>query len=381
MKLFRHSRRDAGPVLAALSLGVLGMVGGPCLARHGLSGMLMGACSFALIVWWTSNTVAHVHLHTPVFRARALSRLLSLYLSALTLVPQAIWRARHLDHHRGTRSRLRLGLQGCVEVGVVAHLALVLAAVRPDMFFGAVLPGWLLGLGLCQLQGRGEHLGGQVAGISHYGRLYNLLWFNDGYHAEHHARPGAHWTTLPSLRVAEAARSGRAPVLRGLAIADALVGLERLALRSRRLQAWLVDRHAAALRRLVPALRGREIRRVAVIGGGLFPRSALALAQIWPEAQVTIVDADARHLERAREFLRGREEAGRVEFVLARYEPDTPLAADLVVVPLALVGDRAAVYAAGGPPRVIHEWIWRRRGDAGAVVSPWLLKRVNLALS
>ncbi|MFY0540200.1 hypothetical protein [Nannocystis pusilla] len=39
------------------------------------------------------------------------------------------------------------------------------------------------------------------------------------------------------------------------------------------------------------------------------------------------------------------------------------LAADLVIVPLALVGDREAVYAAGGPPRLVHEWIWRRRGS------------------
>ncbi|PCC73255.1 Fatty acid desaturase [Nannocystis exedens] len=380
MRLFRHSRRDAGPVLAALTLGGLAVTIGPCLMEHGFWGMVSGACSFALVVWWTSNTVAHVHLHTPVFRSRALCRLLSLYLSALTLVPQAIWRARHLDHHRGTRSRLRLGLAGCVEVGVVAHVALALALVRRDMFFGAVLPGWLLGLGLCLLQGRGEHLDGQAAGISHYGRIYNLLWFNDGYHAEHHARPGAHWTTLPAVRSTGAASSARAPVLRGLSIADALVGLERLALRSQRLQTWLVERHAAALRRLQPALAGRPILRVVVIGGGLFPRSALALLQIWPEAQVTIIDADARHLERARELLRCREAGRRVEFVHRRYEPGTPLAADLVIVPLALVGDRDAVYAAGGPPRVVHEWIWRRRGAASAVVSRWLLKRVNLAL-
>ena len=27
---------------------------------------------------------------------------------------------------------------------------------------------------------------------------------------------------------------------------------------------------------------------------------------------------------------------------------------------------------------LIHDWIWRRRGDASAIVSPLLLKRVNL---
>jgi hypothetical protein len=48
-------------------------------------------------------------------------------------------------------------------------------------------------------------------------------------------------------------------------------------------------------------------------------------------------------------------------------------------VPLALHGDRAKVYA--NPPGrrcLVHDWIWNRRGVASAVVSPLLLKRVNL---
>lgn len=376
MRVLRHSPRDAALVAAAALLGLAELALVPWLSGQGPWGMALGACAIAAIVWWTSNTVAHVHLHTPIFGPRALSRGFSLYLSALTLVPQAIWRARHLDHHRGSARPLRLGAAGCVEVGVVANLALALAAVHPDMFLKTWLPGYVLGLVLCGLQGRGEHLGGAAAGISHYGRLYNLLWFNDGYHAEHHAAPGAHWTTLPGRRLAGAQRSAAPPVVRGLVNAG-LVRLERLVLRSPRLQRWVVARHAAALRRLAPRLAGRPVRRVLVVGGGLFPRTALALAEIWPAAQVTILDADAGHLAGARALLAARGRA--VACVLGRYEPGQAVDADLVVVPLALVGDRAAVYAASGPPRLIHDWIWRRRGVAGAAVSPWLLKRINLA--
>ena len=34
---------------------------------------------------------------------------------------------------------------------------------------------------------------------STYGRLYNWLWFNNGYHAEHHFRPKIHWTKMKLL--------------------------------------------------------------------------------------------------------------------------------------------------------------------------------------
>ena len=52
--------------------------------------------------------------------------------------------------------------------------------------------------------------------------------------------------------------------------------------------------------------------------------------------------------------------------------------ADLVVLPLAFDGDRDAIYAhPPAPVVVVHDWIWRRRGE-GYVVSFLLLKRLNL---
>ena len=428
MQLWRHSPRDRRLVLAALALA-LPAAALPWLAGQGLWGMSLATCAIAVAVWWLSNTVAHVHLHTPVFRARAHNRLFSLALSLLTGVPQTLWRARHLAHHRGERpGRVRLGVhlgvQGSLELGLLAHLWLLLAVTSPLFLLGVYVPGMLLGLGLCQLQGRGEHLGAHTDGISHDGRLYNLLWLNDGYHAEHHRWPGAHWTVLPQRRLAAAPRSPWPPVLRALPspsalarrlvafaralarrlvaaarplfvrppaagqrlVAAALGGLERLALACPPLQRWLVRGHARAIARLLPQIAAclpghvakdlsRTPLRIAVVGGGLFPRTALALARAWPAARVTVLDADAAHLERARRRL--ARDSLRPTFVHATWDPRAPQPYDLVIVPLALVGDRAATYTAAGPPRLVHDWLWRRRGP-GVIVSWLLLKRLNL---
>ena len=58
-----------------------------------------------------------------------------------------------------------------------------------------------LGNCLSSLNGYFEHLGGNpdlpiAWGVSSYSTLYNLIWFNNGYHAEHHFRPRMHWTKM-----------------------------------------------------------------------------------------------------------------------------------------------------------------------------------------
>jgi len=391
VQLWRHSHRDASVLAAPIVLALLAP-GLPWLAGHGLRGMSLATAAIAVAVWWLSNTAGHIHLHTPLFRARLHNDLFALLLSLLTGVPQTIWRARHLAHHRGEApGRLRLGVRGCLELALVANLWLLLAVRTPALFVCVYLPGLLLGLLLCQLQGRGEHLAGPD-GISHHGRLHNRLWFNDGYHAEHHRWPGAHWTTLPARRLADAPHSRVSPVLRallatvpGAPIVPRLLGaLERLALACPPLQRALVRVHARAIASLMPVIAehlavpgdlSQRPWRIAVVGGGLFPRTALALARVWPAAHVTLVDADARHLERACQWLADRGHA--FDLLHSTWDPRAPQTHDLVIVPLALVGDRDAVYTAPGPPRLVHDWSWRRRGH-GVVVAWWLLKRLNL---
>ena len=334
------------------------------------AGLLLSVPSIPLIaigLWWTANTVAHNFIHTPFFRSRPVNRLYSMYLSALMGFPQGRWRDRHLRHHRGDERPSRWSRDVIVESAVVLGIWLAMAAMAPWFFATVYMPGYLAGLGLCSLQGHFEHARGTT---SHYGWVYNRLFFNDGYHVEHHQRPGEHWTRLPLQADARAPRSRWPPVLRWLD-AFSLELLERIVLQSPALQRYMLASHERAFRTLLAGLPG--VRRITIVGGGLFPRTALILRKLRPDATLTIIDAKRDHLETARPFLDARVEL-RHEF----FDPRSGDDGDLVVIPLGFVGDRQDVY--GNPPAaavLIHDWVWKTRGG-GVRVSWLLLKRLNL---
>jgi hypothetical protein len=358
--VLRHSRSDA--VLVALSC-----------AHAVLLIAFPSSPLIALGLWWNANTISHNFIHLPFFRSPVLNRVYAVYLTALLCIPHSIWRERHLRHHGGRDGSFHWTRVACVETGVVAALWIALASIDAKFFATVYLPGYLVGLGLCHVQGHFEHARGTT---SHYGWLYNLIFFNDGYHVEHHRRSTEHWTTLPRQTDPDAARSRWPPVLRWLDWIN-LELLERLVLRSTSLQRYLVACHERAFRALLPRLP--EIRRVTIVGGGLFPRTALVLQRLLPSAPLTIVDASARNLAIAGGFLNGT-----IEFRHCTYRPVPTIPSNdgekghLVVIPLAFIGDRELVYREPHAPFIlVHDWIWRRRAE-GVTVSWLLLKRLNL---
>ena len=213
----------AGPIdawLIGAALGLGGLLGCAIVKTSpGVGGFVVTGVAVALSTWWGSNTIAHLHLHRPLWRRRGWNRAFALYLTALLGVPQSIWRARHLWHHAGERAADKPALpRGAIgELLIVAAVWGAIAVARPWLLLLAWLPGYLVGMALCQAQGVHEHAGVGPDGISSYGRLYNLLWFNDGYHVEHHRHPDAHWSELPSRKALGAVVSRLPPVLRWLA--------------------------------------------------------------------------------------------------------------------------------------------------------------------
>ena len=364
--VLRHSKWDALLVGLAVAHGVM-------LAMFPVWPVI------AIGIWWNSNTIAHNFIHKPFFRAKTLNVAFSLYQSVLLGIPQTIWRARHLAHHADAPCRVTLSWLTCAEISLVVGLWAALAMWSPAFFAFAYLPGYVAGLVLCHLQGHYEHADGT---ISHYGRAYNFLFFNDGYHVEHHAHAGVHWRELPKHAKARARASAYPAVLRWMdrgcvkerdgAVNRLLHWLERRVLRSPELQRFVLRRHERAIARLLREID--DVRRVGIVGGALFPRTALVMQRLVPEAEVTVIDGSVANVRVAREYLAG------VDFVNEWFDPARHADFDLLVFPLSYVGDHRQLY--GAPPArnvMVHDWIWRRRrGTVGAVVSPWLLKRINL---
>ncbi len=363
--IVRSSTRDSAFMALSVVHGLL-LVFAPSIA------------SVAVLMWWNANTISHNFIHRPFFRSTVANRAYSLWLTLLLGVPQSVWRWRHLAHHAesGPHPERASAVaspwsspQTWIEATAIAVLWVALLVVAPRFLALVYAPGLAIGLALCWLHGYYEHAGGVT---SHYGRVYNTLFFNDGYHVEHHARPHAHWTELPVGTPAGVRRSRWPAVLRWLDNLG-LNALERLVLRSPGLQRFVVDRHERAFRALLPALPA--VRQVTIVGGALFPRTAIVMRRLLPDADLTVVDARLDHVEVARRFLDDR-----VRFRQGVYQAGEREAADLLIVPLAFIGDRHGFYEQPNAPAVIvHDWLWASH-QPSARVSWLLLKRLNLVL-
>ncbi|MGW3949485.1 fatty acid desaturase family protein [Streptomyces sp. NPDC004752] len=95
-----------------------------------------------------------------------------------------------------------------VQADRLAHLALIalLAVLSWQWLLICYLPAIAVAFTMVNVQNYYRHYGARpesryANSVSHYGRVYNWLTFNDGYHQEHHLRPATHWSRLP--RVAE----------------------------------------------------------------------------------------------------------------------------------------------------------------------------------
>jgi fatty acid desaturase len=202
---------------------------------------------------WNLQCISHNFIHNPYFTSTWLNRAYSVLETFAIGMPHILYHHYHLNHHFGdndakgpdgsTRdwsSTFRYGKgdqpeafwRYClysffrVEVGPVMRVAarhgrahlwqtvvecavlgafwVFLAVVNWRYLLFFYLPSYYLGWVLSYAEGYLEHFGAQPGNpfansVSSYNRLYNLLWFNNGYHQEHHWDPKRHWTQMAAL--------------------------------------------------------------------------------------------------------------------------------------------------------------------------------------
>jgi len=223
---------------------------------------------YAVSISWNINGISHNFIHNAYFKSELLNRLFSLMESVTMVFSQTFYDTVHRRHHMGNSDRqdekgntidwlsiYRYGTQGQAEnvwaytfksyfrddpglifkeikrrspflawfgvFEIVFSIALVLVGfVLNWKFMLFMLPFYYLGHCLSSLNGFYEHWNGNpdepiAWGVSSYSKLYNLIWFNNGYHAEHHYRPKQHWTKMKQLhqQIAEKQRAAGVHVI------------------------------------------------------------------------------------------------------------------------------------------------------------------------
>jgi fatty acid desaturase len=250
--LFAHSTIDAIPTLCGL-LHFGYVISLFLLFPHlPLWAMLILGAIYSVSISWNVNGVSHNFIHNPYFKSEALNRFFSLIQSLTCGFSQTFYDCVHMRHHMGNADRpaadhttidwlsiYRFGKNGEAENvwsytflsyfrddpkaiykelkrrnptdarwGVVEIFAFLgffaCLAVLNWKFMLFFVPFYYLGHCLSYLNGYFEHYAGNpdvpiAWGVSTYHKLYNLTWFNNGYHAEHHFRPKLHWTRMPQF--------------------------------------------------------------------------------------------------------------------------------------------------------------------------------------
>jgi fatty acid desaturase len=269
--LFRYSRFDA--IVAFCGLLHFAFLLWTFLAFPSLPGWAL-VLSFVVLAWaycWNLQCISHNFIHNPFFTNVWLNRAFGVLETLCTGMPHQLYHHYHLNHHAGDndakgpdgttrdwssiyrygkgdapegfwpycllsffrveitpviRVCIRHGrthvLQTIVETIALGAFWLLMLAVNWRYFVYFYLPSFFFGWVLSYAEGYLEHYGAQPGNpfansVSSYYWLYNFLWFNNGYHQEHHWDPKMHWTRMKDLsqRIRPYLEANQTRILRG----------------------------------------------------------------------------------------------------------------------------------------------------------------------
>ena len=292
--------------------------------------------TIAIGLWWNANTIAHNFIHRPFFPQRArTARLLGVPQSACSAFRRASGAPASAASRRAPASPIRLTPAIAREARVSCSRSGPRMAVGSPSFSLTDVPAGLgdrpravpaaRPLRTCARHDEPLRPRLQLAVLQR--RLPRRAPS-----AADRALDGARRRCTPGTR-----RASRWPAVLRWLDAFGLEGLERLVLRSAAPAAFRARAHERAIRRR-PRRRPDRFGRVTIVGGGLFPRTALVLRQ----SHARRGDHDRRRRRRVISRSRGRFSVTTFTSSTAPIRPARPIAADLVVIPLSFRGDRRA---------------------------------------
>ena len=248
---FRYSAFDVFPALSGVAIVALILASFLCFEQMSWWVVVPAFLAVTYSYLWNLQSISHNFIHNPFFRSVWLNRAYSVLETLALGVPHVLYHHYHMNHHfgdndakgpdgttkdwssiyrhasdQGPEPFWRYVLLGFwrVEVGPVLRTAirhhhftqLAVESVVLGAFWAAMawfnwqffvffyLPSYYLGWMGSYAEGYLEHYGCQPGNpfansVSSYNWLYNLLWYNNGYHQEHHWDPKCHWTKMHEL--------------------------------------------------------------------------------------------------------------------------------------------------------------------------------------
>lgn len=188
--------------------------------------------------------IAHNFIHIPFFKLGILNQIFSMFNSIGIGLPQSLYRIHHLNHHRHNNhpdtdesSTYRYGKNGkeeniftysllgvirtdlgalyksarkqsvlpVIEILILVYFIGFLAAINWKLVLYYLVPSIFLGQVFAVWENYCEHHRAPLNdrkrdSVSCYNSFYNFIWFNNGYHQEHHYSPQVHWTEIPIVK-------------------------------------------------------------------------------------------------------------------------------------------------------------------------------------
>jgi fatty acid desaturase len=240
--MFKYSKWDG--LLVILTLVQLGLLTLPFLLKLSLPILIFVSIVNIFLMGTNFQCMAHNFIHLPFFNSPKLNNLFSIINSLGIAVPQSMYRIHHLNHHRFNNrpeadesSTFRYGKNNqeenifsysflgifrtdmtklykqslktsslvILELMALSFYVGILLTLNWKLFLFYLVPNYLGGHFFALWENYCEHhhtnpYDRKRDSVSCYSRIYNLLWFNNGFHQEHHFSPQVHWTEIPKVK-------------------------------------------------------------------------------------------------------------------------------------------------------------------------------------